>query len=372
MPNAPITYTVMRRQGRPNWEVQWTDPATGRKKTRSTGHKVKREAERWASKFADDLNRGAGGPVRTTWADFRKQFSDGHLAHKRPNTAAKYETVLASVERHLNPKLLTALTPAALDEWAGKMAAAGNSANTVATNLRHLKAALRWAHDRGLLAAPPKVTVPPVESAAKGRPLTDAEFDRLLDATEPTVGADRAAGWRFLLRGLWLSGLRISEAAALTWDDRDGVHLRLGGKFPALFIPGRMQKGKRDTVTPLTPDFVALLETVPAAERTGFVFDLPLDRGGRAGGREASKTVGDIGRASGVAVKPGKTATAHDLRRSFCFRWAQRVLPQHLKALARHRTIDTTLRYYAEADAELTAEAVAAAVKGSGVSGAAT
>ena len=70
------------------------------------------------------------------------------------------------------------------------------------------------------------------------------------------------------------------------------------------------------------------------------------------------------GPASGIEVKPGQHPTAHDLRRSFCFRWSQRVLPQQLRILARHSSITTTLNYYAEADAGMTAEAVWAAVAG--------
>ena len=75
-------------------------------------------------------------------------------------------------------------------------------------------------------------------------------------------------------------------------------------------------------------------------------------------------TIRAIGQKSGIIVKrePLKYVTAHDLRRSFCSRWAQRVLPQHLKSLARHRAIATTLKFYAEADAVQTAEAVWAAV----------
>ena len=72
--------------------------------------------------------------------------------------------------------------------------------------------------------------------------------------------------------------------------------------------------------------------------------------------------IGRIGEASGIDVKAGKHPTAHDLRRSFCFRWAQKVLPQQLRTLARHASVTTTLEYYAEADAGMTAKAVAAAV----------
>ena len=47
-----------------------------------------------------------------------------------------------------------------------------------------------------------------------------------------------------------------------------------------------------------------------------------------------------------------KTASAHDLRRSFAQRWAVRVSPQVLQQLMRHRDIATTMKYYADLDAE--------------------
>ena len=48
----------------------------------------------------------------------------------------------------------------------------------------------------------------------------------------------------------------------------------------------------------------------------------------------------------------GKHATCHDLRRAFCTRWASKVKPAVLQKLARHSEITTTLRYYADLDAE--------------------
>ncbi len=361
----PIAVALMKRDGRPYWEAQWVDPKTGRKRTKSTGQKIRREAERWVGRFKKELVAGADGPGRVTWAAFVARLERDFLPDKRPATVARYRTTVAAVERHLNPLLLTAVDAEAVGRLKAAMRAAGNADATVASYLRHLKAALRWAYKIGLLADAPTVDVPATEAAAKGRPLTDAEFARLLAAVPGVVGEDRAAGWVHLLRGLWLSGLRIGEAVGLTWDDAAGIRVRLDGKFPAVFIPGRLQKGKRDTVTPLTPDFAAFLADTPERDRAGFVF-APEPAPGRTVVRLDSdwvgRVIGDIGRACGVEVKPGKCATAHDLRRSFCFRWAQRVLPQHLKALARHRSVTTTLAFYAEADAGMTADAVWAAV----------
>lgn len=53
-----------------------------------------------------------------------------------------------------------------------------------------------------------------------------------------------------------------------------------------------------------------------------------------------------------------KYASAHDLRRNFGTRWAPRVMPATLCELIRHKTIETTMRYYVEANAKSTATAL--------------
>ncbi len=51
-----------------------------------------------------------------------------------------------------------------------------------------------------------------------------------------------------------------------------------------------------------------------------------------------------------------KYASAHDLRRSFGQRWAARVMPTVLMELMRHESIETTLKYYVEQNAQETAK----------------
>ena len=48
----------------------------------------------------------------------------------------------------------------------------------------------------------------------------------------------------------------------------------------------------------------------------------------------------------------GKFASAHDLRRSFGTRWSSRVKPVTLQLLMRHKSIETTLKYYVDQDAD--------------------
>ena len=86
----------------------------------------------------------------------------------------------------------------------------------------------------------------------------------------------------------------------------------------------------------------------------------------------ASATISEFGKKAQVAVgkrrkrdkKTGETeevpkwASAHDLRRSFGARWADRVMPKVLMELMRHEDINTTLKYYAGQNAQRTANAV--------------
>ena len=343
MPDKPVRVTVFKRLTRANYEAQWKDPVSGTTKQKSTGHRVRRDAERFAAKLEKESNEGVSGNTPASRRTFRERVERDFLPDVRDSTAAKYRTVPEKREAHLRPKLLREITPAKIGELTATMRSGGNSETTVAGYLRHVKALLNWAHRQELLPKKVRVDVPAGEAAAKGRPLTPAEFARLLRATRAVCGVERGREWRRRLRGLWLSGLRLSEAIALTWDDPDGIRVRLDGKFPAVFIPGRLQKGRKDTVTPLTSDCAVHLSRVPEHERTGFVFSPYASRGGRADHLRAGIIIGRTGAAAEVTVKGVRTATAHDLRRSFCFRWARRILPQHPRSLARHTSVATTL-----------------------------
>ena len=111
----------------------------------------------------------------------------------------------------------------------------------------------------------------------------------------------------------------------------------------------------------MTPDFAEwLLSSVPPAERVGLVFPMPDTKTGRPmTTNEVGKIISDIGRKANVVVSRStkspnvakhvaakettKFASAHDLRRAFCTRWAKRVMPATLQRLARHSHISTTL-----------------------------
>jgi integrase len=181
----------------------------------------------------------------------------------------------------------------------------------------------------------------------RGRPITGEEFDRMIVAV-PLVRKKEPGKWVLLLRGLWLSGLRLGESLALSWDDDADLTIRLGGKYPKMRIWAEGEKGRQDRLLPLTPDFAEMLYAVPEDDRHGLVFGITT------GIKRVSRCISAIGARAGVVVNKaeGKFASAHDLRRSFGTRWAMRVKPATLRVLMRHKTIETTMAYYVELDAD--------------------
>lgn len=112
-------------------------------------------------------------------------------------------------------------------------------------------------------------------------------------------------------------------------------------------------------MVPMAPELFHLIEA--NARSQGFVFNPKLIRGEGLMARHAlkiGKVISRIGDKAGVVVNPesGKTASAHDLRRSFGFRWSRRVdTPADLMELMRHSSIETTMTYYVGKDARTTA-----------------
>ena len=214
----------------------------------------------------------------------------------------------------------------------------------------------------------------PSAGEAKGRPITTEEFERMLKVVAEVRPHDPGI-WTRYLYGMWLSGLRLQESIAFSWDADDAAFaVDLSGDYPAFRIKARAQKGRRSETVPMTPDLATWLLETPAEDRTGPVFHLPslldgepltlcrvgriVSKIGQRAGVVVSREVGwvrepvldDKGKRTGttrlVEKEVTKYASAHDLRRSFCSRWAKRVTTAVLMQLARHRSTTTTMRYY--------------------------
>lgn len=363
--NAAIRVHVVKYADRDNLVMRYRDPDTGRQVQRSTGTRNEREAIRAAAKWEAELREGRySRKSKMTWQEFRDQFARGVLDGLKPTTAAAYAATLNVFERKTRPSRLAEVTTAKLTAFSSSLREDMLSPATVARHLRTLKVAMRWAHRQGLLAKLPEFDMPKQAKGMKGRPIAGEEFDRMIAAT---AKGDAAASWEFYLRGLWTSGLRLGESLVLRWDDAPGAIVAdFSGRRPMLRIPAESEKGNTHRLLPMAPEFARLLLTVPEAQRTGFVFRFPgVPRTQHA----VCQSVVKLGKKAGVIVKQrtkrgkdGKPvevkqfASAHDLRRSFGFRWSRLVMPTVLRELMRHESIDTTMRYYVGLNAEATAD----------------
>lgn len=357
-----IRVKLIHRQGRRFIEAQWIDPVTGLKKTRSTETANRREAERVAGRLEDQLNSdGLSDRAKTTWAQLWQRYQDDVCAAQAANTADKTRTAANALERLVAPKFANAITTAVLVRFASQLRDENLSSFTVRGYLSEIGRVLRWGARLGLIPKAPNVEMPRTTGGMKGRPITGEEFDRLVAKIPDVCQAEGVASWERLLKGLWLSGLRLEEAMALHWTSQENIAVDLTGKFPMLRIQQHAQKSRQFELLPIAKDFAEFLLATAPKDRKGFVFDprpLKVPYEARPSAEWVGKIISRLGQAASVKVNSTKFASAHDFRRAFGTRWSLVVMPAVLQALMRHKSIQTTMQFYVGRNAESIADQV--------------
>lgn len=358
-------------KGRKNLYMRYICPENNKAVERSTGTKDRKQATKLAAQWEAELNEGRYvKPSRMSWEQFLDYYRRHFLPSVAKRSAGTYESTLNVFTERCNPQKLSDVTTTRVTGFVTELRKLGRTEATVARHLRHLKAMCRWANREGLLPILPKFNMLKRikgSKAMRGRPITGEEFDRMLKVVPKVVENAAAASWKFYLKGLWESGLRLSESLTLRWDDEPAaIVVDFSGKRPMLRIPAEAHKANRDTLLPITPEFAAHLDTVPERERRGRVFKLLAVDGSlmKLDLTTISKLISKIGETAGIVVDErikGETtirkfASAHDLRRAFGARWSRRVMPTVLRELMRHSHISTTMQFYVGDDAEATAE----------------
>jgi len=366
---ARIRVTVVRRKNRRNLFLRFRDRATNTELFRSSETPIQREAERAASRWEDELRADPSrSPDEMTWEFFGDKYRVEHLASLAKRTRQRAQSVMRQFAKLIQPTKLSLIDSKDMSRFASLRRTAGSAETTIQSDIGHLRAALRWAVDVGFLKKAPHF--PRVHRAKtakrqpmKGRPITDAEFETMVKAVPQVIDEpSKVPAWEFYLRGLWWSGLRLSESLDLFWDRDDALAIDLSHTRPMFRVVAESEKGNRDRFLPMAPEFAEFILKVPKRERTGRVFKLPRDRerGDRKSFWRVSEIVSKIGNAAGIVVdsRGPKYASCHDLRRSFGTRWAMRpgITPQILMKLMRHESIETTMRYYVELEAQDTSE----------------
>lgn len=151
---------------------------------------------------------------------------------------------------------------------------------TVNSVLRAVMAFTRYCHAHGWIDEVPQLPKLAVDDVMKGRPVSQEEFDAMLDAVPAVVGKRHAPSWQFTLKILWESTFRVGDVMNFSWDDQRRIHpiwpSRLD-QHPTLMIPPTQKNGKAQEI-PMLPGLRDLLEEVPKRQRNGWVVNPePLD-----------------------------------------------------------------------------------------------
>jgi integrase len=325
--------------------LQWHDPDTGRRKSKTAKTADPKEADKHRADLEYELNHGKyQATSRMEWEQFREMFEAEYAAGKRERTQEKFGTVFDVFEAICHPRQLARVTERTLSLFVKGMrekrrsnGKIGLAPVTIKNYLIALKTALGWAAKQKLIQAVPEF---PEVSVAKRKPqpIPADLFERLLDVAPD----DR---WRaFLLCGWW-AGLRLSEAKHL--------RRRPSEKFPWLdldagriVLPAEFAKSAEDQWVPLHPILREALERVPNVGDEVFPF-VSRKTGGPLTRNGVTNFVLLLARRAGVKL------SMHQLRKGFGCRVAKKLGKGNapiLHRLMRHSSMQITMDYYASVD----------------------
>lgn len=278
-----------------------------------------------------------------TWDQFKAVLFREYAVFPRMShtSVRKFKTAIAHIDRILQPIELSDITIRSGSTYVAALRESGKSVATMKTYLTVLQTAMGWAYEQGYrtdnLSYKDRSLKQCSNRLRRGRAISEAEMASLvgLSAGEPA--------WQWLVVGLYLSGLRISEAVKLTWDRTSAFSVDMTREFPAFLIQQGGDKAGIERVCPMAPDFAEALKAIPLSQRHGYVFSAT-----RSDEYAQHKIAGYMRSANLTVTRHPKVkfCTAHDLRRSFGTRWAMKVSAPVLREMMRHSSLKVTEQYY--------------------------
>jgi integrase len=337
------------------WAVGWLDP-DGKRRGKTIGSKCR--AKKYQRKIEGQLAAGLyQAKSATRWADFRKEYEETILPRQAVRTRRVVKAGLAHFERLAKPGKVATIKTQTIDEYiikrqgeAGKKKKSTTAPATINRELRHLKAALRVAHDWGYLPVLPKFRKLREESRI-GPVMTPEDFQKIYDhcsaATMPKgLHCRPKEWWNALLAFAATTGWRIEEILSFRKED---LNLKTG----AILTRAADNKGSRDDMDYLPAPVLELVKGIvgfqplvflwPHNERTLWV---EFQRIQKAAG--IARTCPDAGRHE--CTDACHYYGFHALRRGYATWNADRMPAAVLQKKMRHRSFTTTLRYIGLSD----------------------
>lgn len=245
-------YRLNPRRGR--WFIDWTDPASGRTRSVSTGTPDRRAAEIWRDQWIAGLSQPAP-PEQPLLSEILRAYQAdraGQIAVPR-NIA----TALKPLIRHVGN-----LAPEMLGRRAYLEARKreGVSDGTLRREIGVLRAALTWAVREKWISMAPYVDSAPVPPPRE-RWLSEEEFDRLLNV-------EMAPHLRLFILIAYHTAARAGAILDLTWD-----RVNLDTRRIAYERPERRRSRKRRTTAPINAELLPALQEARHMALSGHVIE---------------------------------------------------------------------------------------------------
>jgi integrase len=341
LPRRPPPFK-QRFPDRSTLQLQWVDPVTNRRKTKSAETSDEDVAESKRKDLEYELTHGLyQEPARLTWERFREQFEEEYVAPLRQNTRENYRSMLDLFEELCNPKQLRSVTERTVSAFVAGMRKRptrgrdGMQPGTIKVRLQFLHTALSWAVEQKMLPAVPRFPTVKVPKK-KPQPIPAESFEKIL-----AKATDDAPMATYLLCG-WLAGLRLSEALHMEGEPTNAAaYIDLTRQ--RIVLPAEIAKSVEDQWVPLDPVLREALLALPRHGKKVFRFEDP-----REGHLISLSAMSD--HVAALAKRAGVKLTMHSLRKGFGCRYAGKVSAHVLQRLMRHANIKTTMDYYANID----------------------
>jgi integrase len=237
----------------------------------STGEQLQQwTVESWAGEW---LRRKGQGSSKATMARYA-----GHMK--------SWLEFLGTAQK----KPLESVTPQQVRAWRESLLAAGRGAKTVSGYLKDLSGCFRSAIREGILTVSPCGALEALQQDTHDRkPFTSDEVAALIQAAP-------SEQWKGLILTAAFTGLRLADAARLSWDSID-----LDAKQICL-MPAKTKRKKVEVRIPIQEDLLAYLLAAPVADDSPQAFVFPdLAKRSLAKGAGLSKDFPRIMAAAGVS-----------------------------------------------------------------------
>lgn len=346
--------------------ARWNE--SGKWRQKKLDARTRRTAERLARDLEVEHEKTEEKKEPQSWAAFCVRYEDEHVHATSNGNQQKWNRVRSLFTEFLRAKgregiLLPDITISLLSEFRTELKSQ-IAISSVKSYFATLRAGLSYAAELELMAPLPSLRrrgrSGEMPTTMRGRPVTTAEFTKMLNATEKVVGKERAPEFQRVLQMIWYGGLRVEEPL---WFHRTRLDCHrivdLDAAVPAVLF-STIQKNKKFQRIPMLPEWAEFCRSIPG--KSEWVFNPINERGWRiTTGNELGRVVSKIGRAARVVTRPAidtgsakdaqpRFATAQNLRQGFGHRHARSMLPTELQMRMRHESIETTMKFYAGLD----------------------